>query len=48
MKLSLEGKWEAKLCTSLTEQIPEVFDLPMTLPGTTSQQRLGPVNEERS
>lgn len=48
MKLSLEGKWEAKLCASLSEQIPEFFDLQMMLPGTTSQQRLGPVNEERS
>ena len=44
MKLPLDGPWEALLTDIDGLDIPEDFNETMVLPGTTSQQGLGPEN----
>ena len=44
MKQSLAGIWQACMMTEVTDT-PDALDLTMQLPGTTSQQGMGPLNE---
>lgn len=47
MVLSLAGQWNAWLTQDTDAGMPSVWPEKMTLPGTTSQQGMGPVNQAK-